>query len=99
MGKKNPAEQRPRPLLIKLNNEDEKWLIIKNAKNLKDETDPIKKKIGIAKDLTKKERENQKLLLTELKQKRENDKDNTWTIKNGKVTQIITETSATSETD
>lgn len=48
---------RNRPILVKLTDEDEKWTIVKRAKMLKNESDPIKKKVGIALDPTMKERE------------------------------------------
>lgn len=85
--KDDPSVKKPRPLLIKMNNENEKWLIIKNAKKLKDETDPIRKQIGLAKDLTKKERETQKKLIADLRHKRENEQG-IWIIKNGKVIKV-----------
>ncbi|KAK4306392.1 hypothetical protein Pmani_021772 [Petrolisthes manimaculis] len=47
-------------MLVELRDENEKWSIINNAWNLKYETDPEKKKIGISKDLTKEEREAEK---------------------------------------
>ena len=48
----------PRPLLVKLNSEQEKWRILKHAKNLKHEEDADRKKIGIlSRDLTFKERD------------------------------------------
>ena len=56
LGKRNPnGNNKPRPLLVKMNSENEKWLVLKNAKNLKYETNAVRKKIGITKDLTKQE--------------------------------------------
>ena len=73
---------RKRPLLVKLNNEHDKWKILKNAKNLKHEQREERKNIGISKDLTKKEREQEKKLRTELKRRRDQGEQG-WFIKNG----------------
>ena len=55
-----------------------------NEKKLKYETDPIKKKIGISKDLTKEEREVEFKLVKELKEKRGRGEKG-WFLKNGKL--------------
>lgn len=85
LGKK--MENRNRPLLIKLRNEREKWEIIKNAKNLKDERDVLKKKVGISLDLSEKEREHEKKLRNELKERREGGEQGLY-IKNGKLLKV-----------
>lgn len=69
LGKRN--EERVRPLLIKMKNENEKWEVLKKAKNLKHETDAKKKKVGIARDMTKTEREIETKLRRELIEKRQ----------------------------
>ena len=61
-----------RPILIRVKEEDHKWAILKKAKNLKGERDPVKKRVGISKFMTKEEREEQTKLVSELKEKRRN---------------------------
>ena len=82
MGKKENG--RKRPLLVKLANEREKKSILANAKNLKGEENPWKKRVGISKDMTKKERDQDIKAREELKAKRAAG-DQTWYIKNGKL--------------
>lgn len=69
LGKKREEGAKPRPMLIKLEEEEQKWNIIKNARNLKDEMDLIKKNIGISRDMTVKEREQDFNLRQQLKEK------------------------------
>ena len=87
MGRKQDSNTnentRSRPVLIKMSDEKEKWNVLKNAKELKD-AEGWKKKIGISPDLCKEDREKEKQLRTELKQKRENGERN-WYIRNGKL--------------
>lgn len=75
---------RTRPLLIKFRNEKEKWDVIKNAKNLKHETDEVKKRIGISMDLTEKQREHERKLVAELKERKSRGEQGLY-IKNGKL--------------
>ena len=82
LGKKE--EGRKRPLLVKLSSEREKKNILANAKNLKDERNPWKKRVGIARDMTKMEREQDIQAREELKIKRAAG-DHTWYVKNGKL--------------
>lgn len=77
-------EGKIRPMLIKLGCEEEKFEILRRAKYLKDETDPMKKKIGIAPDLTKKQREHDYQLRQELKQRRDQGETGLY-IKNGQL--------------
>ena len=74
---------RSRPILIKLSDEAEKWNLLKNAKELRD-AEGWKRKIGISLDLCKEDREKDKKLRAELKQKRDSGERN-WYIKNGKL--------------
>ncbi|KAK3869368.1 hypothetical protein Pcinc_007875 [Petrolisthes cinctipes] len=75
-------DERNRPILVQLRDENEKWSIINNARNMKYETDPEKKKIGISKDLTKEERDAEKRVREELREKRRNGEQG-WYVKNG----------------
>ena len=78
------GENKDRPILLKLKTERMKWEILKNAKNLKNATKSEIKKIGIAKDMTKMERELSYKLRKELKDKRESGESG-WKIKNWKL--------------
>ena len=60
----------PRPLLVKLDSEHEKWRILKHAKNLKHEEDTERKKIGISRDMTFKERDHEKKTENRTKKKK-----------------------------
>ena len=68
-------ESRPRPLLIKFQNVSDKWNVLKNAWHLKTATQECKGVI-IAPDLTKEEREKEKILRMELKQRKERGETN-----------------------
>ena len=81
MGKKE--EGRKCLLLVKLSNESEKKSILANAKNLKGEENPWKKRVGISRDMTKMERDQGMKLREELKARRAVG-DQTWYMKNGK---------------
>lgn len=74
---------RPRPLLVKLKNERMKWTILKNAKNLKYARNEYRK-ISIVPDLTPKEREIDKNLRAQLKEKRDQGEEG-WYIYRGKL--------------
>ena len=84
LGKKE--SNRKRPLLVKMMRESDKINILKNAKNLKDETEPWKKRLGITRDMTKMEREREGELRRELKQKKDQGEQG-WMIRNGKLVQ------------
>ena len=75
---------RTRPLLVKLRNTKEKWGVISQGKRLKNSANDNYKKIFIAPDLTRKEREHEKKLLEELQRKRENGELG-WYIKKGEL--------------
>lgn len=76
--------EKPRPLLAKLQSPQEKWSILKRARNLKHCQEFIVKKIVIAPDLSRKDREFDKKLRDELRAKRENG-ENDWYIKDKKL--------------
>ena len=81
LGKKRD-DDKPRPLLIRLGSEKEKWSILGRSKNLRNSS-----KYGniyIARDMTKEERKDDFTLRQDLKKKKERG-DNSWVIKNGKV--------------
>lgn len=73
-----------RPLLVKLKEENEKWTVLGKAKNLRLERNPQKRMIGISLDLTVKQRDEDKKLREELQRKRQ-DGETGWYIKNGKL--------------
>ena len=79
----NNQFNKPRPMLVKLDSEEQKWEILKNAKNLARAAEEMKRCI-IAPDLTKKEREQDTILRNELKERRNNG-DNTWIIRRGQL--------------
>ena len=62
-----------RPLLIKVTDTKEKWYILGKAKNLRDSE--IYSKIFISKDMTIEERQKDKELRAELKERKENGED------------------------
>ena len=74
---------RPRPILVKLTDESEKWSLLRSAKELKN-ADGWKRKIGISPDLCLEDREKEKKLRAELKIKRDNN-ERGWFIKAGKL--------------
>ena len=74
---------RPRPILIKLSDENEKWSLLKGAKELRN-AEGWRKKIGISLDLCKEDREKDKKLREDLKAKRDNN-ERGWYIKAGKL--------------
>ena len=86
LGKKNenPDENnKPRPVLVKLTNSQEKWNIIRNAKNLKYAEEEMKQ-ISITPDYNKEDQEKQKKLIKDLKEKRRNG-EHDWHIRNGQL--------------
>ena len=64
----------PRPLLIKLETVEDKWTILKNAKNLAKAKEDMRA-VSIVPDMTKDEREANKHMRQELKRRRENGED------------------------
>lgn len=84
LGKWQNSQERPRPLLIRLDDAEEKWNIIKKAKNLKNYTHHTLKKVIVTLDLTPKEQERDRILRGELKEKIEKGETG-WYIKGGKL--------------
>lgn len=74
----------PRPLLVILKSTTEKFEILKKARNLKDARSEILRKVVIAPDMTKKERERNRELRQQLKDKRDNGETG-WYIKRGQL--------------
>lgn len=77
-------EGRPRPTLLVLENEYQKATTLRNANKLRTETNPIRKRVGIAPDLTRKQREYDYNLRQELKERRAQGETGLY-IKNGKL--------------
>ena len=80
-----PGQNKPRPLLVKFSNPQEKWNILKQARNLKNANEEYRK-VSIAPDYDEEERKQHKILFQELKQKRLNGEHH-WYISNGKLCQ------------
>ena len=83
---KNRYEGRNRPVLVKFEEESEKWNTLKNVRKLRGETDEVKRKIGISQDLTMRQREQERCLRQELMEKRERGETG-WYIKKRKTVQ------------
>ena len=81
---KTPSQGRNRPILLMLRDEGEKYAILRNAKNLKNERDPAIRKIGISPDLTKKQRAHEFELRQELRRRRDEGETGLY-IKNGQL--------------
>ena len=79
---------RYRPLLVKFNNEREKWNILSQSKRMKDAVREDVRKIRLAKDMTFEEREREKELRDLLWEKR-NQGDDSWQIKNGDLVKKV----------
>lgn len=79
MGKK-------RALKVKINEEYLKWVILKKAKNLKEDDNESIKNIIIAPDMTKMEREENNALIMELRERKK--EGGRWTIRNKTVVKI-----------
>ena len=78
---KNDENSLIRPVLMRLRNEKEKWIILGRAKHLKNSEKY--QRVYITRDMTEKERSEDKTLRTELKERRDNGED--VQIKNGVV--------------
>ena len=85
LGKHRNAQQvKPRPLLVKFKNSWVKWQVLKNAKNLKRADVEEFKNIFIVPDLTREQREWDKKLREELKNKKDAGEEG-WYIKRGEL--------------
>ena len=83
LGERTEDVDHKRPILVQLSTEEEKWDILKKAKNLRN-SDGWMKKIGISLDLSKEERMREKDLVNELKEKRRKGEEG-WFIYKGKL--------------
>ena len=86
LGKIQNIEERARPVLIKFENMNQKWAILKKAKNLRHSENIEFKQCIVAPDLTVREQEFDKKLRQELKEKRDKG-ENGWIIRKGKLFQ------------
>ena len=77
------GEKKDRPVLVTLDTPSKKWEIMRNAKNMKDAPQHIKK-IGISPDLTLKQRQRDRVLREQLKEKRDA-KEKGWYISKGEL--------------
>lgn len=84
LGKVRQEDNAPRPLLVKMRDAREKYAVLKVAKNLKRANSESMRRTIIAPDLTKKQREQEKMLRMQLKEKMDNG-DYSWYIRNGKL--------------
>jgi hypothetical protein len=84
IGKRNTENNRPRPIIVKLEEDHQPWIILKNSRNLRAHRDENVRSIRIAKDLTMMQREEEKKLYEELKERRERGEEG-WYIKSGKL--------------
>lgn len=81
-----PDQNKPRPTIVKLKEGRAKWEIIKNAQRLREDPNQDNRKVGIAPDMTRKEREENRKLREELQRKR--DGGGRWIIKRGKIVNL-----------
>ena len=84
LGKKPADTTRPRPMKVVLDSEDNKWRLIRSAKNLRIKEEGGWSRVLVHQDLTPRQREARKKLVEEMKQRAAHgEKD--LTIVNGKV--------------
>lgn len=90
LGPKN--DSKPRPLRIKLPEESLKWEILRQAKNLANSSDPLVKQIFIRRDMTYMEREEDRKLRQELRERRAESTElqdgARWIIRRGRVMNV-----------
>ncbi|KAK4319993.1 hypothetical protein Pmani_009115 [Petrolisthes manimaculis] len=84
LGKK--TQGRHRPTMVKMEEEKTKWHIVAQGKKLRDSTNAVIQKIGIAPDLTREQREEQKRLRNLLDEKRL--RGGRWGIRRGRVVDL-----------
>ena len=87
LGKRREEADYKRPVLVKLENEEEKWSVLKEARNLRNAENWMKK-VGISLDLSKEDREKEKILVTELKERRSKGEKG-WYIRGDRLCQRI----------
>ena len=81
---KEAREGRNRPTLLVLDNENQKINILKNARKQRTETDTRKKLVGIAPDLTPKQRQQDYYLRQEIRDRKTQGETSLY-IKNGRL--------------
>lgn len=84
LGKRREADAKPRPLLVQLSSSEEKWMLLRQAKLLKNYNHPRLGNVVVAPDLTPEEQEKDRELRRQLKIKRDSG-ERGWMIKNGKI--------------
>ena len=77
LGKKG---EEPRPMLIKMNNSEDKRVLFRNLCKLKEDNSPYSR-ISVNHDMTKQEREENKKLISEAKELQDNDESGNWIFK------------------
>lgn len=85
-------EEKPRPLRVVIKERAVRGDILKNAYKLKDSADF--KKVGIGRDLTKRQREANKALRKELQQRKKDQPDRKWAIRRDKIVEVPEKRSA-----
>ena len=83
IGKKRENSESPL-LTVRLEQDHEPWVVLKNARKLNDVADTKFKKIKIAKDLTQKQQQVENELNSKLRRKREQGEDG-WYISRGRL--------------
>ena len=76
LGKYDSISPKARPILLKMNSTEYKFTVLKNCKNLKFLKDNLSISIHYSLDLTIKERENRKVLVQQLQDRRNNGENN-----------------------
>lgn len=88
LGRTKPSRtgDRPRPVLVEMNEVGVKWALVKKSKELKDNDNSAIKEVIITPDLTRKEREENDKLREELKKRRS--EGGQWIIRKGRVVRL-----------
>ena len=90
LGYSTENKNEKRPLLIQCESENKKWEMLRASKNLKYVQEHESFPIFAAPDRTEKEREERKMLVTQLKQRRDNGEENLIIRRNRIVTKLRT---------
>lgn len=89
LGPKRIGSRWPRPLRVTLNNEEDKWKVLKSSKNLMMSGKDIYKEIYLKRDMTQMERDHETKLRQELKSRRQQEEESggtaNWIIWRGRV--------------
>ena len=83
------SERKIRPMLVKMERSEQKWDIVRNAKNLSRAKYPMKR-VGIVPDLTRKQRERDRQLRDRLQEKRDRGESG-WFINRGELKRRVQE--------